>query len=270
MATSKHTKVSGIYIILNTKNGKVYIGQTVDFHGRWKHHKTELNTGCHFNSHLQRAWGKYGAKAFKFHKLEYCSVDQLDEREQHYLNIYMAKGLCYNIAKDPTAPMRGRQMSEETRQRMSESNKRRPPFTEDRRRKISEALRGHTRNKGRKASEETRRKISEAAKRRDPATRKHSEETKRKIGEKSKGNKSNLGRKHSEETKRKMSASMTGIKKGPLSEERRRQISESLIGNKSQLGKHPSEETRRKMSESQKRRQSRLQTKQENEDNLED
>lgn len=144
------SKVSGIYIILNTKNSKVYIGQAIDFKKRWREHSRSLNTGTHRNCHLQRAWIKDGKEAFKFLRLEYCEVGQLDEREQHYIDIYMAKGLCYNIAKDVKAPGRGVEKSEETRRklseiaknrseetlkRMSEGQKKRPPISEETRAK---------------------------------------------------------------------------------------------------------------------------------------
>lgn len=97
--------ISGIYVILNKKNGKVYIGQAVDFRRRWINHKAALRNNYHGNRHLQAAWNKYGEKPFKFQKLEYCAIEQLDEREQHYLDIYMSKGLCYNIAKDVKSPV---------------------------------------------------------------------------------------------------------------------------------------------------------------------
>jgi group I intron endonuclease len=88
---------SGIYIIHNTKNGMIYIGQTKNMSVRWGDHKTTLKHNTHVNRHLQSAWNKYGADAFEFKILEYCDVDQLDAREQHFLNTYMKKGVCYNI-----------------------------------------------------------------------------------------------------------------------------------------------------------------------------
>lgn len=182
---------SGIYLIANIKNGKVYIGQAVSFRKRWNDHKRKLNIQCHCNKHLQAAWNKYGEKAFKFRVLEFCSVDQLNEREQHFLNIYMPKGICYNIAQDVTAPMRGRKMDEEFSrkiserfkgkkftedhvQKMTEARKNRSPLTEEARKRMSDAHKGKTispeqrrklseANKGRMVSEETRRKLSEAA-----------------------------------------------------------------------------------------------------------
>ena len=130
--------------------------------------------------------------------------------------------------------------------------------SEETKRKISES------NKGKTASEETRRKISEAHK-----GRTHSEETRKKMSEARKGEKNhNYGKIHSEETRRKISESqigktlskehidkiIEGLKGRPVSEETRRKMSEALIGNTRALGKSVSEETRRKIGSASKGR----------------
>jgi group I intron endonuclease len=162
--------VSGIYVILNTRNNKVYIGQAVDFRTRWFTHQSALIHNRHKNRHLQAAWNKYGAKAFKFQRLEYCLAEQLDEREQHYLDVYMVKGICYNLAKDVQASMRGKHHSAETRRKISEAGKNvsaetrhkrsvaKRNISDDGRRRMSEP------NKGKQVSAETRQKMSEAHK----------------------------------------------------------------------------------------------------------
>lgn len=162
-------KVSGIYVILNTKNGKVYIGQAEDFRKRWVHHTCALNGDYHGNTYLQNAWNKYGAKSFKFQKLEYCEIEQLDDREQHYLDIYMQKGMCYNLAKDARSPGRGRIVSDETRRKLSNSGKGRI-VSDETRRKVSAV------HKGKIVNDETRRKMKESHKN-------ISDETRRKLSE---------------------------------------------------------------------------------------
>jgi len=210
---SNDTPISGIYVILNVKTGKVYIGQTQDFRRRWHKHKTYLKGGYHENRHLQHAWNRYGADAFRFQKLEYCAIEQLDEREQHFLDIYMAKGMCYNIAKDVQASGRGLIRSEETRRKLSEAvmGKNNPNFgkpkSEETRRKMSDA------QKGRILSDDHVRKLSEAARKRPPA----SEETRRKLSEAGKG------KIQSEETCRKKSEQRKGV---IFSEEHKRKLSE--------------------------------------------
>jgi group I intron endonuclease len=98
---------SGIYIIQNTKTGYIYIGQAINIPGRWMGHKRSLLGNKHNNRHLQAAWNQYGAKVFKFRVLEYCSREKLNEREQHFLNVYTPKGICYNISRNTHAPKKG-------------------------------------------------------------------------------------------------------------------------------------------------------------------
>jgi len=166
----KYISNSGIYIISNTKNGHCYIGQTTNLRKRFTEHKAMLRGNYHPNQPLQRAWNKHGEKYFKFSILERCKVSDLDEREQHFLNIYMPKGICYNISRNVEATTRGLKLSEEHKHKLSdyqgnrtEEHKRkliearhnRPPITEETRSKMSMA------RKGKKHSPETRAKISE-------------------------------------------------------------------------------------------------------------
>jgi group I intron endonuclease len=186
----KYTPISGIYLILNTKNNKVYIGQAEDIRKRWGEHKRSLKNNKHDNQHLQHAYNKYGDQSFKYKILEYCEIEKLNEREQHYLDVYIPKGICYNIAINAEISMRGYKHTLETRLKMSEAAKLRPPPSEETRRKISEAGKGriHTEKARKKMSEaqvrkiitdETRHKMSEARKKRPPP----SEETRRKLSE---------------------------------------------------------------------------------------
>jgi group I intron endonuclease len=146
------TSVSGIYVILHKKSGMIYIGQAQNIRKRWKDHRAGLNTNHHHNSHLQSAWNKYGASAFQFKILERCSVDRLDEREQHYLNIHMPKKTCYNVST-LVGTTRGISPSAETRMKLSAANKAR--YTDPAERlKTSEQLKGHY------VSDETRNKMA--------------------------------------------------------------------------------------------------------------
>ena len=90
----------GIYCIVNSKNNKRYIGQTYDLSYRWMRHKSDLNCGTHHNKHLQFSWNKYGEDVFSFKILEYCSIDNLDEREIYWINFYDSANqkYGYNLA----------------------------------------------------------------------------------------------------------------------------------------------------------------------------
>lgn len=232
--------VSGIYVILNVKSRKIYLGQAQSIRKRWDDHRSALNRNKHKNRHLQAAWNKYGADSFKFQILEYCSVETLSEREQHYLNIYMPKGLCYNLSPE-VGTTRGIRHSEASRKRMSEAQKRRTPITNETRHKLSVAM------KDRVFTDEHRRRLSEA----------------------------NTGHRHSAETRQKFSTLRKGQKRKPLSAETRQRISDSEKGktvsaetrqkiSEAHKGKpaynkgvSPSEETKHKMSEAAKLRHAR-------------
>jgi len=200
---------SGIYLIKNTVNNKVYVGSAVNISKRWEKHKHLLKEGKHHSCHLQSAWNIYGEQSFTFDIIEEVSnPEHLLAYEQVYLDYYKSyeddKG--YNICKvagsrvgmkhsketrsKMSEAQKGKILSEEHKKKMSEAQKGKI-ISEETKRKIGEASKG--RNVGKKRSEETRRKMSEVHK-----CKIFSEETKRKIGEASKA------RKHSEESKKKM------------------------------------------------------------------
>jgi len=79
-----------IYKIVNTLNGKVYIGQTTqDPYKRKSNHLCELKNNKHNNSHLQNAFNKYGKSNFKFTVLKYATSKRvLDKLEEDYINSY--------------------------------------------------------------------------------------------------------------------------------------------------------------------------------------
>lgn len=77
---------SGIYMIKNKENGKVYIGQTNNFKNRFRQHKQSFRRKDHKNKHFQRAWEKYGEENFVFSIIEYCDLDIINERESFWVN----------------------------------------------------------------------------------------------------------------------------------------------------------------------------------------
>lgn len=207
------TSKSGIYVITNTVNGHYYGGRAYNFKTRWQQHIYDLKNQKHENEPLQRAWNKYGADKFEFAVLEYCEPEKCAICEQVWLDEHCGKPECYNLSpyaiggalkgnKNALGNKNrlGKTFSEESRQRMSESGKRRPPISLTTRNKLSASKKGHP------VSEETRHKLSKANK--NP-----SEETRQKIGAAQKG------KSVSEETRRKQSESAR--KKPPVSDETR-------------------------------------------------
>ncbi len=95
---------SGIYEILNTVNGKRYIGSAASFKKRWKKHKADLRGRTHHSRKLQNAWNKYGEAAFEFRVLLICTP----VKEQ----LLMYEDLCfagfnpeYNIQPKAGSPL---------------------------------------------------------------------------------------------------------------------------------------------------------------------
>lgn len=110
----------GIYKITNTCNGKVYVGQSIHLSRRWRTHVVCLRRGDHNNPYLQRAFDKYGASAFSFEILEYCGIDELNERERHYINLEDARNrdVGYNVL-----PPCSEQMLDETKDKIRLANR---------------------------------------------------------------------------------------------------------------------------------------------------
>lgn len=91
---------SGIYQIKNNVNGKVYVGQTVNFAHRKRQHFKALKENTHYNQYLQRSFNKYGQAGFSFEVIEECLPEFLNERERYWIQAkqseYAEKG--YNAA----------------------------------------------------------------------------------------------------------------------------------------------------------------------------
>jgi hypothetical protein len=85
---------TGVYWIENLKTGDVYIGQTSrSFTIRDGEHDTDLVNRLHSNTKLQRAFNKYGRKAFKFRVLERSEGD-LNRLEDKWI---LKKNAFYNV-----------------------------------------------------------------------------------------------------------------------------------------------------------------------------
>lgn len=74
-------KVSGIYSIRNTINGKIYVGSAVNLYKRRLNHLSTLRRNTHKNPHLQASFNKHGEDSFEFITLEKCNSDSLVSKE---------------------------------------------------------------------------------------------------------------------------------------------------------------------------------------------
>lgn len=135
-------KIAGIYKITNLIDGKIYIGQTVNYKKREKRHLNSLKNGNHHNEHLQRAFDKYGEKSFKIELIEKCDAKELDKKEKRYIKEFDAcnhdKG--YNMM---FGGQQFRNFTNEVRRKMSEACKGRS-FSNEHKKKIGIAHAGRT------------------------------------------------------------------------------------------------------------------------------
>lgn len=104
---------AGIYIIVNTKNSKAYVGQSTNLKTRIYKHFYCFNNKTHYNIHFQRAYNKDG-QHFKIGILEHINLSNcsnadalLSERESYYMakfeTLNQANG--YNRAIPPDSQL---------------------------------------------------------------------------------------------------------------------------------------------------------------------
>lgn len=117
--------MQGIYEIVNQADGKAssYVGSSTDIARRFRKHRYKLSKGIHYNPHLQASWDKYGEGAFAFSALEEVAGNKAEllMLEREYIEDYLDRGACFNLAKDALAPMAGRRHTEVTKRKMRES-----------------------------------------------------------------------------------------------------------------------------------------------------
>lgn len=226
-------KVPGIiYMILNLKNRKAYIGQTISgFRVRMEAHKRDARVGSKMVIH--EAIRKHGCENFAYFVVGYYfGRKELDEAE--ITNIRMFNSECpngYNVTPGGRSP----QMRQETKEKISQSKvgKKRPNMTGENHPRFGKPMPIETRMKlsittSTSMTPERREELSKQAK-----GRRHSEATRRKISENSKKNSLRgeshpwHGRKLTEEEKMAVSVRFKGK---PKSEETKRKIGAAQKG----------------------------------------
>ena len=130
---------TGVYQILNTVNGKRYIGSAAkSFRQRWKLHLNKLRRGMHPNKHLQSAWAIYSESSFAFSILLICEPERCLSEEQSVIDSLRATNNKYGYNLAPIAgSVRGFKHSKESRKANSERAKTRNS-TEHAKSKMSE------------------------------------------------------------------------------------------------------------------------------------
>lgn len=138
---------SGIYKITNIVQNKVYIGQAINLWERIRNgYINALPKNRNHNIHLQRAWNKYGEENFTIEIIELCKINELDDKEQYWIDYYKSydNQYGYNICREAGScrgmknskkeierkrkdflehnPMKGKKQSKEVKQLISKIN----------------------------------------------------------------------------------------------------------------------------------------------------
>jgi len=131
-----------VYLITNKVNGKAYVGVSErGLQARKREHINRSKAGSKFPIH--RAIAKYGVDSFEFEILESCAdASYLPGTERRLIAEFgtlVPRGYNRTLGGDGVS---GLVFGDETRRRMSEKAKQRPPFSEETRRKLSAASAG--------------------------------------------------------------------------------------------------------------------------------
>lgn len=141
--------MQGIYMIVDLQTSKRYLGCSKDIGTRFSHHRSLLKNRSHYNLDLQQIWDDRQDQV-AFVLIEECNREILFERESFY-----RKSFGELLLNRPYIGSRGREVSVETRERISRSKLGK---------KLSKSRVGQ--GLGRKFSEETRQRMSQSAKNR--------------------------------------------------------------------------------------------------------
>lgn len=216
---------TGIYEIVNSVDGKRYIGSAANFRARFSSHLTRLRQGVHHSRKLQNAWNKHGSEVFEFRRLLLCLPSDLLMYEQIAMDALLPE---YNVAPKAGSCI-GMKWSDEAKARISSrpndhmKGRKHSPETIA---LMSAARMGNTATKGK-----ARNRKAVAASASAHVGMKRSPETCAKIAAKA------TGRIWTDEAKAKLSATLTGRK---MSDEAR----SKLVGNQRASGRKQTPEER--------------------------
>lgn len=87
----------GIYKITNNINNHCYIGQSIHIEDRWNEHKNKYNWERENKKPLYLAFQKYGLENFTFEIIEECKPEQLNLKEQYWIDYFNSYKNGYNM-----------------------------------------------------------------------------------------------------------------------------------------------------------------------------
>ena len=112
-------EASGIYMLTCRVNGKRYIGKSNNIKRRLNEHRL----GKSYSPVICKAIAKYGWDAFDKTVLEFCPVEELDDKEIHYIAKLKPE---YNLSKGGKSGLRGYKHSKSFGEKISKTLIRNP------------------------------------------------------------------------------------------------------------------------------------------------
>jgi group I intron endonuclease len=202
---------SGIYIIRNLINNKIYVGSTKNFYKRKIRHFRDLNDKKHHNISLTNAVNKYGLENFSFEIVEEVPYEKelIINKEQEYIDDLDAKTDGYNIGDasfGDTISLHPNKKEICDKISIKKLGKPGHKHTNEHKEYLSNLYTGEGNpNYNKPCPDHVRQKVSEIN--RGVPT---SEYQKRRVSEANKGNKSRKGMKNSKEMNNKLSKALKG------------------------------------------------------------
>lgn len=149
---------SGIYKLCWANCEYFYFGQAQDLNRRKNDHLASLARGKHRNKKLQAVFNKYGIP--KIEIIEYCEIEYLDLKEEAIINIHFENTFCCNL-KPSAKTMRGYRHTQDSKDRISATQKNKIISEETRRRHSAANKRRIIDGYVQAFSNETRKKMSD-------------------------------------------------------------------------------------------------------------
>jgi len=134
---------TGIYVITNDIDARIYIGSATSFKQRYAVHKKKIihNEGC--NPKLKNFANKYGIEHLTFSAVHACEKEELLKMEQLYLDIFQPfDDNGFNIARKAGSPI-GYKHTQEAKDKMK--GRPGPRWDEEQKKHFSEMKKGKKR-----------------------------------------------------------------------------------------------------------------------------
>ena len=96
--------ITGIYKITNLIDGKIYIGQSRNIEQRFQQHKLIpfRKSADDYDKVLYQAIREYGLDNFQFEIIEECKEEELNQKENYYIDFYKSNNPDYGYNKTTT------------------------------------------------------------------------------------------------------------------------------------------------------------------------